>query len=257
MVLFNGDKMATTYCESDAYCLATQLYAQVPASELQNSGFAELQVQNPSPAFGTSQSVTVPIYGLEPTITSALPGSATILNIPGKYIVPIVVSGTNFGPQTQVIVYLTGGAPPNFSSPDELLSSTQLTKNLEIDDYASSLGNWIVQVMNPQPGGGISQPVTFTITSGVYAGNPFIISMNPTVVSASGPAFTLTINGTNFESGAQVQFNMAMLNATVVSSMQITVQVPAFLIEAVGRVPICVINPDAGGASNRVYLDIR
>jgi hypothetical protein len=65
------------------------------------------------------------------------------------------------------------------------------------------------------------------------------------------------INGTNFKTGAQVQFNMAVLNATVVSSTQIVADVPAFLIQASGRVPISIINPDTGGASNRLYLDIR
>ena len=257
VVLFNGKTMATTYCETDAYCLATQIYAIVPASELQNSGFAEIEVQNPTPTLGTSQSVTVPIYGLEPSITSVLPGSATLLDMPGKYIVPIVVSGINFGPQTLVMAFPANGAPTNFGSPDKILSSTQLTLNLEIDDYASSLGDWIIQVMNPQPGGGMSDQAIFTLTAGTYAGNPFIISMNPTIVSAGGPAFTLTINGTNLESGAQVQFNMAMLNTTFVSDMQLTVNVPAYLIQRAGSVPICVINPDTGGASNRLYLDIR
>lgn len=255
VVLFNNKKMATTYCETDAYCLAVHLYAKVPASELLNSGFAKVLVQNPSPALGTSQSVVVPINGLQPTVESVLPGTATVLNMPDQFTVPIVVTGTNFGPQTQIRIYMAGDLPPDFDKPDQLLSSTQLIKNLDVD--YTSLGEWEVEVMNPQPGGGMSQAVSFFITEGTFSGNPFIISMNPMVVSAGGPGFTLTINGTNFKSGARVLFNIAVLDSTVVSSMQIIVDVPAFLIGAAGRVPIRVINPDTGGASNRLYLDIR
>lgn len=255
VVLFNGKQMTTTYCENDAYCLAVHIYAKVPASELANSGFASVQVQNPSPALGTSQTIMVPIMGLAPTIESILPGTATLLNLPVKFIEPIVVTGTNFGPQTQIRIYKASDLPPDFEDPTSVLSSTQLTKNLEVT-YAS-LGEWKVEITNPGPGGGITPAVSFFLTDGTFSGNPFIVSMNPTMVAAGGPGFTLTINGTNFENGAQVQFNMAMLNATVLSGTQITVDIPAILIEAAGRVPIRVINPDTGGASNRLYLDIR
>jgi hypothetical protein len=247
--------MATTYCESEAYCLSVHLYAKVPASELVNSGFSQVQVQNPSPALGTSQLIVVPIMGLEPTIESVLPGTASVLNMPGKFTEPIVVTGTNFGPQTQIRIYKAGDEPPDFGDPTAVLSSTQLTIKQDID--YTSLGEWQIQIMNPGPGGGITPVVSFFITEGTFSGNPFIISMNPTMVAAGGPAFTLTINGTNFKNGAQVQFNMAMLNAAAISSTQIVVEVPAFLIETAGRVPIRVINPDTGGASNRQYLDIR
>ena len=256
IVLFNGKPMTTTYCENDAYCLAVHLYAKVPASELVNSGFATVLVQNPAPALGTSESATVPILGLEPTIESVLPGTATVLNMPGKFTETIVVTGTNFGPQTQIRIYKATDLPPEFEDPKLVLSSTQLVMDVDDFDY-SCLGEWKVELMNPEPGGGATPAVSFFITAGTFSGNPFIVSMNPTMVAAGGPGFTLTINGTNFKSGALVQFNVAILDALVLSSMQMTVNVPAFLIQAAGRVPIRVINPDTGGASNRLYLDIR
>ena len=59
------------------------------------------------------------------------------------------------------------------------------------------------------------------------------------------------------KNGAQVQFYTTMLPATVLSAQQATVEVPASLIRSAGRFPVILINPDNGGASNRLYLDVR
>jgi len=257
LVLINGQPIPTSYCESDAYCRSVHLYAIVPVSYLRQSGFAEVTVQNPTPSLGVSGKTLLRIEGLQPTITSVLPGSATLTNTPFQFTMPVIVNGTNFGPQTAIRIYLAGTTPPGFTSASvSVLSTTQISAAV-LMDYQTSLGEWKVEVANPPPGGGQSDAVSFFITPGNFVGNPFLISLNPQAVAAGGPAFTLTINGTNFKSGSQIYFYVTPLITTVVSDKQVRAEVPASLIQSAGKIPIAVTNPDNGGTSNRLYLDIR
>jgi hypothetical protein len=255
VVLLEGETLATTYCENDPYCLTVHLYAKVPPSMLRNSGFAEITVRNPQPSLAASEAVFMRIDGLQPTITSVVPGAATALNLPDQFSVPVVINGTNFGPQTLLRVYLTGlEDPPEFTLPT-LISSTQLYTVVQVDH--DSLGQWNAEVMNPQPGGGQSQPMAFFINDGTLVQNPFLVVLSPPAVAAGSPGFTLTITGTNFKNGARVQFRSTLLETTVITDQVIYAEVPASLLLSAGRVPISVINPDNGGTSNRLYFDVR
>ncbi len=255
VVLCNGEPLATTYCENDAYCLTVYLYARIPASMLRSSGFAQITVRNPDPSLAASEAIFVRIEGLQPTITSVVPGSATALNMPGQFSVPIVINGTNFGPQTSLRAYYNGATEPPPFAPPILLSSTQLYTTVQVD-YAS-IGQWNAQVMNPQPGGGISQPMAFFITEGSLTANPFLIVLSPTSVSVGSPGFTIGITGTNFKIGARVQFKSTLLATKLFNDQFITAEVPAALLLQAGRVPVSVINPDNGGTSNRLFIDIQ
>jgi hypothetical protein len=81
--------------------------------------------------------------------------------------------------------------------------------------------------------------------------------LTPAVVAAGGPGFPLTINGVNFKSGSQIRFNSTLVDTIVVSDRQVRAEIPADLIRYAGRFPISVTNPDTGGTSNRLYLDVR
>jgi hypothetical protein len=259
VVYFNNSALATSYCENSPYCLAVHLYAKVPADLLSRSGFARIWVQNPDPSLASSESVFFRVDGLQPTITSVIPGSATALDLSTHFIMPVVVNGTNFGPQTLMRIYKTGTyPPPAFATPSgfQVVSSTQLYALLDVN-YENSLGEWTVEVANPQPGGGESEPLTFYISEGNFVANPFLISMTPEAVAMGGPSFTLVVNGTNFQRGAQVRLYSTMLQTSFVSDRQLRAEVPAALIQYAGRVPVSVINPDNGGSSNRLYMDIR
>ena len=246
--------LATSYCETDAYCLATHLYASIPANLLRQSGDVLIAVLNPSPTLGSSGAQVLEIRGLEPTITGVLPGSAAIRDVPGKFTMPVVINGTNFGPQTQVEVTDPLGNLPQ--SAVTVLSSTQLVAYIDVT-YPDALGLWTVVVLNPGPGGGISSINQFQILQENFVGNPFLFTVNPTDVAAGGPGFTLTITGMNFQSGAQVQFYSTLLTPTLVTGYVITVNVPANLIQTAGKFPISVANPGTGGNSNRLYLNVR
>jgi hypothetical protein len=65
------------------------------------------------------------------------------------------------------------------------------------------------------------------------------------------------VNGTNFKSGSVIYFNYLPLVTTVISDRQVRAQVPSTLIRYAGRIPISVQNPDNGGTSNRLFLEVR
>jgi hypothetical protein len=254
IVLFNETPLATRYCETDDYCLATHMYATIPAGLLRESGYAQISVRNPSPSLENSGSRFLTINGLSPTITEAIPGSAAIVASVVKYEMVLVVNGTNFGPQTQVAVFKDGD-PIKFEEPAKVLGSTQLFLKFVVE-YPAALGTWNVQVRNPPPEGGLSS-CQFSLSEKSFDLSPFIISIDPAIVSAGGPGFTLTITGTNFVAGAQAQISTTPLPTTFVNSEQLTVEIPASLIYSAGKFPVIVISPNNAGASNRLFLEVH
>jgi hypothetical protein len=77
---------------------------------------------------------------------------------------------------------------------------------------------------------------------------PALTSLSPNTATASGAAFTLTVNGSNFVSGATVIWNGAARTTTFVSATQVTAAIPASDIAAAGTAQVTAINP--GSASS-------
>ena len=76
---------------------------------------------------------------------------------------------------------------------------------------------------------------------------PTLTSLSPSSAAAGGPAFTLTVNGSNFVSGSVVRWNGADRTTTFVSATQLTAAIPAADIAAAGSASVTVQNP--GGAA--------
>jgi hypothetical protein len=75
-------------------------------------------------------------------------------------------------------------------------------------------------------------------------------------VTAGAPAFTLTVSGSSFVSGAKVRWNGADRTTTFVSATQLRANILAADIATPGAVPVTVLNPD-GGLSNTVTFEVR
>jgi 6-phosphogluconolactonase (cycloisomerase 2 family) len=87
--------------------------------------------------------------------------------------------------------------------------------------------------------------------------NPTIATISPTSALAGGAGFTLTVSGTNFVGASVVNFGGTMPATTVVSSTELTVDIPADAIAPPGTVPVTVTNPPpGGGTSNAVTFTI-
>jgi hypothetical protein len=76
---------------------------------------------------------------------------------------------------------------------------------------------------------------------------PAIETLTPNSATHGGAAFMLTVNGSNFNSNAQVNWNSAAQTTAYVSGNQLTVSVPASLITSAGSVTVTVTNPGNPG----------
>ena len=85
---------------------------------------------------------------------------------------------------------------------------------------------------------------------------PVISGLSPDSTTAGGPAFTLTVNGSGFNSGAAVEWNGAALATTYVSVNQLTAAAPANLIASPGSASIHVAN-SGGTTSNALTFTIN
>jgi hypothetical protein len=77
---------------------------------------------------------------------------------------------------------------------------------------------------------------------------PFLtLPLAPASAAPGGAAFTLTVNGSGFVSGATVNWNGSARTTTVVSSSQLTAAITAADIASAGTATITVTNPAPGG----------
>lgn len=90
-----------------------------------------------------------------------------------------------------------------------------------------------------------STPATVTINNTV----PTLMSINPTSAIASGAAFTLTVNGTNFNDTSVVKWNDTSRVTTLISATQLQAAIPAADIATAGSASITVTNPAPGGGT--------
>ena len=99
-------------------------------------------------------------------------------------------------------------------------------------------------------------PSTATVTiADDDAALPTVTTLSPNSATAGGPAFTLTVNGSNFVSGSVVQWNGAARTTTFVGATQLTAAIPASDIAAAGTAQVRVVNP-GGGTSNALTFTI-
>jgi IPT/TIG domain len=76
---------------------------------------------------------------------------------------------------------------------------------------------------------------------------PAIAALNPSSTAAGSAAFTLTVNGSNFNSNAVVNWNGVAQTTTIVSANQVTMTVPATAVATAGTVAVTVTNPGVAG----------
>ena len=85
------------------------------------------------------------------------------------------------------------------------------------------------------------------MTPPVAGAMPTIAALSPSSMAAGSPAFALTVNGTNFNSNAMVNWNGVAQTTTFVSANQLTMSVPAASIASSGTVAVTVTNPAIPG----------
>jgi len=83
------------------------------------------------------------------------------------------------------------------------------------------------------------------------SGSPILANVSPSAASVGSSATTITLTGTNFESGSTVQWNGASLSTSYLSATQIAATIPTANLTALGTFSITALNPGPnGGTSN-------
>jgi subtilase family serine protease len=214
---------------STAFSSSGKLTASVPASLITVPGTVNIEVANPGGS--TSGAVTFTISA--PEIQSLYPSSEMAAGSGFT----LTVAGSSFVKGSTVYLNNTAAAT-SFASAGELLAT--VTAGL-----LAKAGTLNVTVVNP--GGATSNTAGLTITPAI----PSIATVSPRSVTHKSSAFTLTLNGADFLSGATVMWNSTRLATTVVSLNKLTVAVPASLVVLKGTAEITVVNP--GGVTSTPF----
>jgi Tol biopolymer transport system component len=247
-----------------------ELDVSIGPSDIAAPGTVTIQVINPPPGGGGSNTVTLtidPQPSNVPSITSIQPSGALV----GSGGLTLTVSGRNFTPGS--IVTWNGG-----NRTTTYVSSTQLTATIGSDDLQTP-GVAQIAVLNPAPGGGLSNTVLFSINNPP----PVVTSLSPNTALANSGGFTLTVNGTGFtcaqfstssssggsgsgsgsggtgsssstptctQSASTVLWNGSPRTTTWVSSSQLSATIASSDLGAAGTVLVTVNNPSPGGGTS-------
>lgn len=76
---------------------------------------------------------------------------------------------------------------------------------------------------------------------------PQLTQLNPSSTAAMGPAFTLTVQGSNFKTNAFVKFDGQQMTTTFDSAGEVKAQIPASAITTARTVNVTVTNPGTQG----------
>jgi len=229
-VKWNGNPRSTTFVSS------TQISAAIPATDVATAGTAQIIVVDPEGATSNAATFTVTGGAAAPTITTLTPNSKQA-GSPGFN---LTVTGTNF----------VSGATVKWSGNPRTTtfgSATQLTAAIPATDVTAA-GSAQVTVTNPDGSG--SNAATFTITS---APAPTITTLTPNSKQAGSAAFTLTVAGTNFVSGATVKWNGGTRTTTFGSATQLSADIPATDVATAGTAQVTVTNPDGSGSNAATF----
>jgi len=161
----------------------------------------------------------------------------------------IAVTGGNFTPASTV---LWNGSPrTTFFGTTTTMTAQILSTDIQNAGQAS------VVVNTPQPGGGTTTALTFTINP-APSPVPQISGLNPSGIFAGSPGFTLTVMGTNFVSLGVVTVNGSPRATAFVNSTTLEASILASDLAQAGTLEIAVLNPQPdGGASNNFAFAVK
>ena len=235
VVSINGSERPTTFVS------ATQLTAQINATDIQAIGTFPITVFSPAPGGGSSLPITFTVNNPAPSLTSISPTTKTA----GDSAFGLTVNGSNYNSTS--IVRLNGS-----NRPTTLINSDQLLAQITQADLAVA-GTCLVEVFNPAPGGGTSTFANLIVNNPV----PTVSSLSPNRILEGSNGFTLTVNGSNFVSGTVVQWNGENRNTSFISPTQVTAQIAATDVSSNGIATVTVNNSaPGGGTSNALTFNI-
>lgn len=194
-----------------------------------------------------SQSGVITISGDNPVpvLGSMSPTSA----IAGDPELTLSVRGANFLPGSKV---RWNGQERSTT----YINSSRLTASIPANDLANA-GQAKVAVFTPEPGGGVSAPLSFIINVRENP-VPVLLSLEPSTVVAGSAELTLTVKGDKFIPASVVRWAGLELQTSFVSDKELRASIPSELLKRAATVQVNVFSPSPGGGiSNRLPFQIK
>jgi len=216
----------------------TQLVVNIPATDLKIAGALPVTVSLPAPTMPGLATCTfnLPVEFPTPTITSLSP--TTIMVGAGDTL--LTVTGTGFVTGSSAI-RLDGAAAPNATT---CTSANQCRTTLPAALLAQ--GKVVaVTVVNPAPGGGVSNAVDLPINNP----SPVLSSLSPSFIAQGSPAQSLTLNGSGFLPTSQIWMTpksggaSTLQSPTTQSSTRLTLNLSATFLATAESYDVSVENP--------------
>jgi hypothetical protein len=236
IVQLDGAPLATSFVSG------TELRATIPSGKLATVGTLRVSVGTSAPGGGASKEVTFAVVNPIPRVTALDPLSV----IAGSGTTQLEVTGDSFVEGSKIV----------FGSTDlaTTFTSSTLVKGTIPSALLTLSGSVPVTVVNPSPGGGASNSISFTISNPSAS----IQSINPSAAFVGSAAFEMIVNGTGFVQGSAVLFNGSALQTTFQGATKLKAQVLASSLTAAGDFPIAVQNqPPGGGVSAPVVFKVQ
>jgi hypothetical protein len=222
------------------------LTATLTASELSTAQTLYFSVTTPQPGGGTfpptNQTkitfpfIVTPAQSPVPHITSITP-TTTLASTSSE--VTVFVNGTGFVPQS-IATLNQKNLNTVFSSPTALQAQV-----LQADITVP--GPVQIGVLNPAPGGGVSNQVPLNVLDPV----PTIASITPTSVLAGGTPPSITLTGTGFVSQfTSINVNGTPAAATIAGPTSAFINLTAGDLTLGGLDQIVAVNPQPGGGTS-------
>lgn len=232
-VTWNQLPRTTTFVSS------TQLTIVVPAGDYANAGSANIRVRNPLPGGGTAGPIQLRFSNPVPVLETISPTETPA----GSGAITLTVTGSGF--VTGSFIRWNG-----LDRGTTFINRNTLRCTIPAS-FLTSAGDFPITVWNNTPGGGTSNPITFSVTGPP----PTLVSLNPSLVNQYDAALDVTVNGTGFAVGAVARVDGQVRPTTVLSATQLTVRVEDTDMQLPGERMITVRNPGSS-PSNALALTV-
>jgi hypothetical protein len=237
VIRWNGEDRPTTFVHSG------QVTAQIPAADVAAVGTAQIAVFNPAPGGGTSVARVF--------TTSARPNPRAVVSaltpatIQAETSATFTVTGTNFMQGSQVRV---GG----FSPTTTFISATELRFSLEGSNVPNA-GIAQVTVINPAPGGGVSNTVELRVDNPA----PVLTGISPAQGLVGADSVVVRLTGTGFVAGSTLRVNGTNRFARRLSPTEMELVLPGIEVGSIRNFLFQVANASPGGGiSNTLTLPL-
>ncbi len=225
---FQGTALSTTFVSS------TTLTAALASTHLATSGTFSITAQSPAPGGGTTGSRSLTVQAPTPILSQISPNSALVGSGPAFLVV------TGVGLLSNAVVRWNGANLPTIHLSSNMLNATVAANLL------TSAGTANVTVFVPSPGGGTTQPRTFTILNP----QPTVSALTPASLPLLTAPTMVTLQGSGFvptsiiQSAGGTTYPTNFLSST---SLEATVTGP---LNTAGTLDLIVQNPAPGGGTS-------